>query len=181
MLWQAAVAWGLFAVALGVLMLVWPGITAVVAAVLFGLYLLISGVAQVVSAFGLDVNAGSRILLFISGALSVILAMLAFRHFGQGYGVWLLGIWIGIAFVFQGVSEVVLAVGDRQLPGRGWQLVFGLIAVLAGLIMLVWPVTSVVSLAQVCGAFLIVIGVLQVIKAFQLRRKVRSAPVAAVA
>ena len=171
-LWRASIAWGVLAAILGVLMLLWPGITVLAAAVLFGAYLLVSGVAQVVSAFGLEVTASTRILLFVSGALSIVLAMLAFRYFGQGYGVWLLGIWIGVGFVFQGISEIALGAGHRDLPGRGWQVLSGAIAVLAGLVMLAWPIVSTVTLAQVCGVFLVVIGVLQVVKAVQLRRGV---------
>jgi uncharacterized membrane protein HdeD (DUF308 family) len=59
------------AVILGICVLVWPGISILVAATLFGLYLLITGIAQVIFAFALDVSAGSRILLFISGAASL--------------------------------------------------------------------------------------------------------------
>ncbi|MGV7835642.1 DUF308 domain-containing protein, partial [Mycobacterium kansasii] len=68
---------------LGVVILVWPGISVLVAAVAFGVYLVVTGIAQVVFAFSLHVSAGSRILLFISGAASLILALLAFRHFGN--------------------------------------------------------------------------------------------------
>ena len=49
-----------------------------VAAVLLGAYLLISGISQVFSAFTQHATAGSRVLLFISGAASLILAVLAF-------------------------------------------------------------------------------------------------------
>src|SRR6478752_5491082 len=59
------------------------GISILVAAILFGVCLPITGIAQVIFAFALDVSAGSRILLFISGAASLILAVLAFRHFGK--------------------------------------------------------------------------------------------------
>lgn len=38
-----------------------------------------------VFALTLDVSAGSRVLLFISGALSVLLGVLAFRPFSEGY------------------------------------------------------------------------------------------------
>ena len=71
---------GVLAVILGICVLVWPGISILVAAILFGVYLLITGIAQVIFAFALDVSAGSRILLFLSGAASLILA---FRHFGD--------------------------------------------------------------------------------------------------
>ena len=82
-LWKWTLASGVLAVILGVCVLVWPGISVLVAAILFGVYLLITGIAQVIFAFALDVSAGSRILLFLSGAASLILAVLAFRHFGD--------------------------------------------------------------------------------------------------
>ena len=64
--------------------------------------LVASGIAQVILAFGLTVSGGYRVLLFITGALSLILGVLAFRHFGQGYAVLLLAIWIGVGFIFRG-------------------------------------------------------------------------------
>ncbi|WP_018602613.1 DUF308 domain-containing protein [Mycobacterium sp. 155] len=168
-LWRAAIVWGVLAVILGTLMLLWPKITVLAAAILFGAYLLAAGVAQVISAFGLDVSAGSRILLFVSGVLSVILAIMAFRHFSEGLGIWLLAIWIGVGFIFQGVSEVVLAVSYRDLPGKGWPIFSGVVSVAAGVTLLAWPINSIVTLAMVTGAFLIVIGLMQVVKAFQFR------------
>ncbi len=119
-LWKATLASGPIALALGVVVLVWPGPSILVAAVFFGLFLVLSGVIEMVFALTLDVSVGNRILLFISGALSVILGLLAFRHFGQGYAVLLLAIWIGVAFIFQGVSELTLAISHREIPGRGW-------------------------------------------------------------
>ena len=125
-LWKATLASGLIALALGVVVLVWPGPSILVAAVLFGLFLVLSGIVEMVFAFILDVSVGNRILLFISGALAVILSVLALRHFGQGYAVLLLAIWIGVTFIFQGVSELALATSYREIPGRGWSLVAAL-------------------------------------------------------
>lgn len=169
LLWRAALAWGLVAVGLGAAALLWPTITVVAAAILFGVYLLVSGVTQVVAAFGLEVSGGSRILLFISGVISVILAVLAFRYFRDGYGVWLLAIWIGIGFIFSGASDVVIGVSYRDLPARGWQIVSGVVSVAAGAVMLAWPIDSIVTLAMVVGAFLVVIGVMQIVKALRFR------------
>src|SRR6202140_2871935 len=111
-LWKSILASGVLAVILGILVSAWPGISILVAAILFGAYLLVTGVAQVVFAFSLDVSAGGRILLFISGAASLILAVLAFRHFGQGYAVLLLAIWIGVGFICRGVATSVSAISD---------------------------------------------------------------------
>ncbi|MDT5391442.1 MAG: hypothetical protein QOE04_5083, partial [Mycobacterium sp.] len=123
----SAILFGLLTVILGVALLVWPGPSILVAAGLFGVYLVMSGVAMVVLAFS-PISAGSRFLNFISGALSVILGILAFRHFGQGYAVLLLAIWIGIGFIFRGVTAVAFQFGDRGIPGRGWAIFFGIIS-----------------------------------------------------
>jgi uncharacterized membrane protein HdeD (DUF308 family) len=115
-----------------------------------------------------------RILLFISGALSVVLAILSFRHFGDGYAILLLSLWIGIGFIFQGVSAIAAAIGDSNLPGRGWSVVLGVISVIAGLVVLAWPFDSIVVLVLVAGVWLVVLGVVQIIQSFQIRKDART-------
>ena len=169
-LWKSMLAWGVLTAILGVVVLVWPGKSIVVASALFGAYLLASGIAQVVLALTLGVSVGSRVLLFISGALSVVLGVLAFRHFGQGYAILLLAIWIGVAFVFQGTAETALAISYPALPGRGWYIFLGIISVIAGIVVLAWPFDSIVVLALVTGIWLVVIGIAEIITSFDARR-----------
>ena len=169
-LWKSTLLSGILAVVLGVLILAWPGKTVLVAAVLFGTYLLISGIAQVIFAFSLHVSAGGRILLFISGAAALILAVLAFRHFGEGYAIWLLAIWIGVGFVFRGMATTVSAISDPTLPGRGWEIFFGILSLLAGVVMLAWPDLSLVTLFWVAGIWLVVIGVFEILASFAIRK-----------
>jgi uncharacterized membrane protein HdeD (DUF308 family) len=168
-LWKSTLISGLLAVVLGVLILVWPGKSLIVASVLFGIYLLVSGVAQVIFAFSLHVSAGSRILLFISGAASLILAVLAFRHFGEGYAILLLAIWIAVGFIFRGTATTVSAISEPRLPGRGWAIFFGVITMIAGVIVLAYPFDSIVTLTLVAGIWLIIIGVFEMISAFGIR------------
>lgn len=168
-LWKSTMISGLLAVVLGVVILAWPGKSIIVASVLLGIYLVVSGIAQVVFAFSLHVSAGSRILLFVSGAASLILAVLAFRHFGEGYAILLLAIWIGVGFVFRGVATTVAAISDPALPGRGWAIFFGIITILAGIVVLAYPFDSLVTLTLVTGIWLIVIGVMEIISSFVIR------------
>ena len=172
-LWKTMLVWGVLTLILGIAVLVWPGISILVAAVLFGAFLVVSGIAQVVAAFAREVSAGTRVLLFISGALSQVLGVLAFRHFGQGYAVLLLSIWIGVGFIFQGVAESMLAISYPQLPARGWHIFLGVISVIAGMVVVAWPFDSIVVLAVVAGAWLVVIGISQIVWAFQARRTTR--------
>ncbi|WP_099025732.1 HdeD family acid-resistance protein [Mycolicibacterium palauense] len=169
-LWKSTLISGVLALILGVLVLAWPAKTLIVAAILFGIYLIVTGIAQVVFAFALHVSAGGRVLLFISGAASIVLAVLAFRHFGEGYAVLLLAIWIGIGFIFRGVATTVSAISDPALPGRGWSIFFGIISLLAGIVMLAWPGLSLLTLFWVVGIWLVVLGVFEIVSAFSIRK-----------
>jgi uncharacterized membrane protein HdeD (DUF308 family) len=168
-LWKTTLISGLLAVALGVLVLALPGKSIITAAVLFGIYLLVTGAAQVVFAFSLHVSAGGRVLLFISGAASLVLAVLCFRHFGEGYAILLLAIWIGVGFIFRGVATSISAISDPHLPGRGWQIFLGLITLLAGIVMIGSPLESIEILTEIVGIWLIVIGVFEVVSSFGIR------------
>jgi len=169
-LWKSTLLSGILAVILGILVLAWPGKTIIVAAVFFGAYLLITGIAQVIFAFSLHVSAGGRVLLFISGAASLILAVLAFRHFGEGYALLLLAIWIGVGFIFRGVATTVSAISDPGMPGRGWEIFFGIISIIAGVVVMGSPLDSLAVLTLVVGIWLIILGVFEVISAFGIRK-----------
>jgi uncharacterized membrane protein HdeD (DUF308 family) len=95
-LWKSVLALGVLNLLLGTVVLIWPGDSIVVASVVFGVYLLVSGIAQAVGAFTVDTSPGSRALFFIGGALSVVLGCLAFRDFNNGASVWMLATWIGV-------------------------------------------------------------------------------------
>ena len=167
-LWKSVLLTGILSVILGLLVLRWPGATIVTAAILFGAFLLVTGISQVFHAFTLHISGGGRALLFISGAASLVLAVLAFRHLSDA--VWLLAIWVGIGFVFRGVAEAATALSDHDTPARGWQIFLGIATLIAGVVVLAYPVSSLGTLTLVVGIWLIVIGVLEIIASFGIRK-----------
>ena len=167
-LWKSTLLSGVLAVILGILVLAWPAITILVAAIFFGAYLLVTGIWQVVFAFSLHVSAGGRVLLFISGAAALILAVLCFRSLQDS--ILLLAIWIGVGFIFRGVATAVSAISDPTLPGRWWEIFIGGISLLAGVVMLASPFESIATLTVVVGIWLIVIGVFEAVSAFGIRK-----------
>ena len=173
-LWRWKLAAGLLTVVLGAIVLAWPGPSILVASTMFGVYLLVTGFVELFLAFTLPRSAGTRVLLFITGALSLVLAILSFRHFGDAYAILLLSLWVGVGFILQGVSEVAVAIGEERLSGRGWYVVLGIVSVLAGLVVLVWPFDSIVVLVVAVGIALIVIGVVQAVQAFQIRKDAKT-------
>jgi uncharacterized membrane protein HdeD (DUF308 family) len=175
--WRVLLGSGVLAIILGVLMLVWPGKTVLVATVLFGLSLLVFGGAQLFIAMAAELSGGGRALLFISGAVSVILSVLTFRYFGQPFAILLFAIYIGISFIIRGIATTVAAISGTETSGRGWDIVFGIVSMLAGVVMLLLPLTSIVTLAVVTGAVLVVLGVFEVVSAFNARRDRGAVPV----
>jgi len=168
-LWKTGMIWGVLTIVLGALILVWPGTSIFVSSVLFGVYLLLSGFVGVALAFTLPESAGMRVLLFISGVLSVVLSILCFRNLGDGYAVLLLSLWLGIGFIFQGVSAVAVAISYKELPARGWYATLGVMSAIAGVVVLVWPFDSIVVLTLVTGIWLIVMGLVEIVRSFQMR------------
>jgi uncharacterized membrane protein HdeD (DUF308 family) len=171
--WKLAA--GVLTVLLGAVVLAWPGPTILVASTLFGVYLLVTALVELFVAFTVPWSAATRVMLFISGALSLVLAMLSFRHFGDAYAVLLLSLWIGISFIFQGISGVASGISERQMPGRGWDIVLGILTVIAGVVVLVWPFDSIGVLTIVTGIWLVISGVVKVVQSFQIRRDAKTA------
>lgn len=174
-LWRTVLAWGVLTLILGVAVLVWPDKSIQVASVIFGVFLVVSGVAQVVLAFTLSVSAASRVFLFIVGALSLILGVLAFRYFEQGYATWLMAIWVGAGFVFAGMAEIALAIEEPEVPDRGWLICVGVLTLIAGVVVLLWPFDSISVLAVVVGIWIAVAGIAEIVWALRARNVIQRA------
>jgi uncharacterized membrane protein HdeD (DUF308 family) len=168
-LWKSVLSLGVLTLIVGAAVLVWPGQSIVTAGILFVVYLLVSGIAQVIGAFTVYSPAASRVLLFISGALSIALGVFALRDFNDGAPVWMLALWIGFGFIFQGVTETVLAISVKELPERGWYIFMGVLTLIAGVVMLAWPISSIVVLSIIAGVWLVVIGTTEVVWAVNVR------------
>ena len=170
--WQVLLLTGLLTVALGVIVLAWPGKTLVVAGVLFGIYLVVSGVGYVLAAFGAHTGVAMRVLGFLGGIVSVVLGFFCFRD--QLESILLLALWIGIGWLFRGMTLLAAALSFDQLPARGWQALSGVIIVIGGGVLIVSPFDSIAILTLVAGCWLIAIGIIDVVTAFQVRHRLGS-------
>ena len=170
--WQLLLLTGVTAVALGVIVLAWPGKTLLVAGVLFGIYLVVSGIGYVFAAFGTHSGAAMRVLTFITGVISLVLGFFCFRD--KYEAVALLALWIGISWVFRGMTLLATALSLDHLPGRGWQVLSGLIIVIGGGVLIIYPIDSIAVLTLVAGCWLIAIGIVDVITAFQVRHRAKT-------
>jgi uncharacterized membrane protein HdeD (DUF308 family) len=170
--WAWFAFFGALSFLVGILVLVWPGHTLVALAVLFGLQLVVSGLFRLVAAIALTgASGGTRALMAILGLLGLVVGLWALRHIDIALSV--LALFLGIYWIVNGVVETFTAIDHRQLSGRGWVAASGLLAILAGIILLVWPKPSLLVLAVILGIFLLFFGILQLLIAFGLREASR--------
>ncbi|MEV7777186.1 DUF308 domain-containing protein [Kitasatospora sp. NPDC088351] len=172
--WQVLLLAGLASLALGIIVFVWPKQTLLVVGVLFGLYLLIIGIVQLVAAFGTHATTAMRVLAFISGAICVLLGLLCFRSAVQS--LLLLAIWIGIGWLFRGITQLAAAASDPDMPARGWQAFAGVANTLAGVLLMIWPVGSIAALTVLAGCWLVILGLIEIVTAFQVRSRAKQIP-----
>jgi uncharacterized membrane protein HdeD (DUF308 family) len=166
--WQAVLVTGVAALVLGVLVLAWPGASLVAAGVLLGVYLVVSGVLQLVSAFGTHRTTSLRVLAFASGSLSILLGLFCFR--GAMQSTLLLALWIGTGWLIRGIAQTLAAAHDRTAPARGWQIFLGILTFIAGVVLIDSPLTSVAVLTLLAGWWLVAVGIVEIIAAFRIRR-----------
>jgi uncharacterized membrane protein HdeD (DUF308 family) len=157
---EAVLIAGGCSVVLGLVIAVWPHKSVAIAELLFGLYLVLSGVLQVIIAVVARFAMPLRVLVFVSGALSWLLALLCFS---SGNSVLLLALWVGLGWAIRGIVQATVAVWiDNMLEG-GKQELFGLFTMVFGIVLIVAPFNALDAMALVAGGCLIVMGALEML------------------
>ncbi|MGH3502088.1 MAG: HdeD family acid-resistance protein, partial [Nocardioidaceae bacterium] len=156
--WGWVLAFGVLTLLAGIAVLVWPGPTLVLVALIIGVQLVVAGVFQFVRAFtthGLE--GGTRVLLGVLAVLSFLAGIILLRHPFATVAV--LALVLGLFWVVSGVIETFHGIAERHLPGRGLVITTGVLGVLAGIAVLAFPLGSLVALTWLFGAWLVVYGV----------------------
>lgn len=168
--WWVLLFAGVLSLIVGIAAIAWPGKTVIVVAVVFAAWLIVSGIFSIVRGFASGLTGGMRALFIITGILSLVLGIFAIR--GEFQELYILSLFIGIGFLFRGFSTLFL--GFENKDGRGWNIFFGIVMLIGGLIVLVWPGISLITLTWVVGIWLIVIGIYEIIAAFRVKSAARA-------
>ena len=169
-IWWLLLFGGIISLVVGIVIMSWPTPTVIVVAVLFAIYLIISGLFEIVRSFASGLTGGTRALLLITGVLSVILGIFAIRSAADN-AVDLLGIFVGIAFLFRGFAGLFMGFDAKE--GRGWNIFFGIIMLVGGVVILVQPALALTTLAWVVGIWLVLIGLYEIIASFIVRSRTK--------
>lgn len=157
---------GILAVALGVALLVWPARTVTVAAALVGIYLLVAGIVRLaLGIFSSGLSGGHRVLDLLFGLLLLIAGVVILRNLTAGAATLLLlaVLFIGFGWIIEGVMAIV---ESGKTSSRGAAIAFGIISIVAGAVVLIWPTITALAFAVLVGVMLIVLGLVGVVRAF---------------
>ena len=168
--WQASLFLGVVTLILGIIVAAHPTGSLNVIAVLLGILLIISGIFHLIRVF--DPGEPHRVWLGIAGLLFIVVGVILIRHLHLTRAA--IGLFIGITWIIQGLVSLIAGLGGGSREGRGWWIAFGVISIIAGVVVTVSPLNSVTVLAVLFGIWFIVMGVFEIIGAFIFRHALRT-------
>src|SRR6202142_1663678 len=102
------------------------------------------------------------IVLVILGLAAVMLPLIATRA---------TPILVGWVFLLSGIVGLAATFRMRHAPGFWWSLLSGIIGVVAGIVLLRWPLSGALSLTLVLTIFLVLEGVVSIMFALEHKRE----------
>ena len=156
---------GVLLIAVGIYCLCNQDIAAMTAGLMIGIFMLVSGVIEIiVFAATSGVMFGSGWLL-LDGVLTVILSL--FLLFNQWFTMMSLPFLFTLWLLFSGISRFVSAFDLRAfgVRGWGWVLAIGVILMIAGFICMMDPWVSVAAIGLTVGLVFLLEGVSSIVYA----------------
>ncbi len=175
-MWPVMALRGVLAILFGIAALAWPGITVFALALLFAAWALLDGGSLMVSAFRQGrarADWQDWVPSLLAGLLGITAAVVTVLW--PAITVLALTILAAVLLIGVGIVEIVLAVQLRKLiRGEIFMILAGLVSVLAGALILIWPLSGALALTLMLGGYALVSGVLLLVVAWRLRRQARS-------
>src|SRR5258705_10898186 len=165
---------GVLAIVFGILAVVWPGVTVIALALLFGIFAIATGIDQLIHAMrpapgpsnpvtGFADGTGPRIARAVAGVIGLGAGILAIVW--PGITIVVLAIMVGVWAVLTGLADLWLATRQHG----GWSLaLIGALSIIAGLFIMIRPTAGALVIAWAIGLYAIISGVLLVFAAYQL-------------
>ena len=167
--WQSTLVVGVATLILGIIVSFHPTGSLNVVAVLFGVLMILSGIFHLIRVF--DPEELNRVWAGISGLLFIVIGVILIRHLHLTRA--LIGLFIGITWIVQGLGAIIGgAAGARG--GRGWWITFGLVSIVAGIVVVATPTSSLNVLAVLLGIWFIIMGIFEIAGGLILRRALRT-------
>jgi len=169
--WQATLILGALTLILGVVVSFHPTGSLNVVAVLLGILMILSGIFHLIRVF--DREEMHRVWLGIAGLMFVVVGVILIRHLHLTRAI--IGLVIGITWIVQGLAALIGGISSDAREGRAWWIAFGVISLVAGIVVAATPASSLTFLAVLLGIWFVIMGIFEIIGGLMLRRELRAA------
>ena len=168
--WWLFVVRGVAAIVFGIIAIVFPDITITALAVVFGIYAIVDAIGSFASAIGhRGADGWHRAAHVLEGVVALGAGVLALVL--PDLTALALVILIGVWAITSGIVEIAAAVRLRREIDNEWLLgISGLLSIIAGIIILVWPDAGALAISWLIGTYAIVFGIFFVWLGVKLRR-----------
>jgi uncharacterized membrane protein HdeD (DUF308 family) len=163
--WWVLALRGVLAVLLALFAFFIPGITLLSLVLLFGAYVLLDGIFDLVAATR---SPSHHWALVLEGIVGIIAGILTFLWPGITAMVllYLIAFWA----IFTGVLEIIAGIRLRQvLSDEIWLILMGVLSLLFGLFILIFPSAGALAVVYWIGAYALLFGIMLLALAFRLR------------
>jgi uncharacterized membrane protein HdeD (DUF308 family) len=172
-MWWLVLLRGILMVLFGIIALMWPGIALLTLVWLFGAYAVLDGITAIV----IGVRARGEphwVWTVVQGVVSVLAGVIALVW----PGVTAFALLFVVAFwaIVLGIGEIGAAMASRRRGSSawGWTLAAGILNVVFGVVLLIWPATGILALIWLVGIFMVAGGIALITLAFRVRSAARS-------
>jgi len=165
--WMYAVR-GVVAVIFGVVALIWPGQTLQALILVFGAFALVDGIFAMFAGIASYRYFERWWAVLLEGIVGVVIGLLTF--FWPNITALVLLYFIAAWALITGIFEIVAAIQFRRVITGEWMMILGgLLSIIFGILLFVFPGAGAMSLVWLIGIYAIVFGISEIIFAFRLR------------
>jgi uncharacterized membrane protein HdeD (DUF308 family) len=162
---------GALSLAMGIFIITRPLESVAVFALVVAFWALIDGIVHIAHSFDLRGVVEHWWVMLVNGVLGVIIGVAALYFYPVLSLVYVV-IWVGLWLLFAGATAVYLAVQEtRQQASWGWTLIFGCLALGAGILAFVFPQLTLGALMIVMSVYGIIGGIILLGRAGTMRSR----------
>jgi uncharacterized membrane protein HdeD (DUF308 family) len=164
--WMFAVR-GVLAIIFGGVALIWPGQTLQALVLVFGAFALVDGIFAVIAGIAARGTFDRWWALLLEGLVGIVIGLATF--FWPNITALVLVYFIAAWALITGILEIVAAIQLRSVITNEWMYILGgLLSIIFGILLFVFPGSGAVSLVWMIGIYAIVFGISEIIFAFRL-------------
>ncbi len=153
----------------GLIALVWPAVTVLALALIFGLLLLLGGLLVIGVGMVARRAGGNAVAAWVIGGIAILAGLICIFH--PGLGIWAIAVGCAVWFLMTGIGDLFVAAASPA--HRIWFGILGVLSIIASVVLLIHPGVAIATVALVAGIAFLIRGAGELALGWRMRSAVR--------